>query len=90
MMDAAFPEPASGLKRRVRGVEQVVVLKEPMQWSGLRIMTPLVIARNLVRRGQVRANGTLLETSDGLAVSAEPGLTIVGEQAAEVMLFDLA
>jgi hypothetical protein len=31
-----------------------------------------------------------LETSDGLAVSDKDGLTIVGEQAAEVMLFDLA
>jgi hypothetical protein len=43
-----------------------------------------------VLRGQVRVNGTLLETSDGLAVSDERILTVVGEQAAEIMLFDLA
>ena len=40
--------------------------------------------------GKVRANGTVLETSDGLAVSEETRLTLIGEQAAEVMLFDLA
>jgi hypothetical protein len=43
-----------------------------------------------VLRGQVSVNGTLLESSDGLAVSGEPGLTIVGDQPAEIMLFDLA
>lgn len=43
-----------------------------------------------VLRGRVSANGTALETSDGLAVSDEASLAIVGEQAAEVMLFDLA
>lgn len=43
-----------------------------------------------VLRGRVNVGGTLLETSDGLAVSEERGLTIVGEQPAEIMLFDLA
>jgi quercetin 2,3-dioxygenase len=43
-----------------------------------------------VLRGRASANGTLLETSDGLAVSNERRLTITGEHAAEVMLFDLA
>jgi quercetin 2,3-dioxygenase len=43
-----------------------------------------------VLRGRVNVNGTVLETSDGLAVSAEPRLTIVGAQPAEIMLFDLA
>ena len=43
-----------------------------------------------VLRGSVSVNGTLLETSDGLAVSDERSLTIVGERPAEVMLFDLA
>jgi len=42
-----------------------------------------------VLRGQVNANGTPLDTSDGLAVSEESDLKIVGAQAAEVMLFDL-
>lgn len=42
-----------------------------------------------VLRGSVRVNGELLNTSDGLAVSDERSLTIVGEQSAEVMLFDL-
>jgi redox-sensitive bicupin YhaK (pirin superfamily) len=43
-----------------------------------------------VLRGAVDAGGTRLETSDGLAVSAESGLTIVAAQPAEIMLFDLA
>ena len=43
-----------------------------------------------VLRGSISVNGTLLETSDGLAVSDERSLTIVGERPAEVMLFDLA
>lgn len=43
-----------------------------------------------VLRGEVKLNGTLLQTSDGVAVSDESQLTIVGEQPAEVMLFDLA
>jgi redox-sensitive bicupin YhaK (pirin superfamily) len=43
-----------------------------------------------VLRGSVSVNGTLLETSDGLAVSDERSLTIVGERSAEAMLFDLA
>jgi hypothetical protein len=43
-----------------------------------------------VLRGQVTAGGTTLETSDGLAVSDEGGLTIAADQAAEIMLFDLA
>ncbi len=43
-----------------------------------------------VLRGAVKVNGTLLETSDGLALSDETSLTIVGERSAEVMLFDLA
>jgi redox-sensitive bicupin YhaK (pirin superfamily) len=43
-----------------------------------------------VLRGAVSVNGLPLATSDGLAVSDEQSLTIVGEQPAEVMLFDLA
>lgn len=43
-----------------------------------------------VLRGAVRINGTSLETSDAVAVSGEPGVTVVGERPAEVMLFDLA
>jgi redox-sensitive bicupin YhaK (pirin superfamily) len=43
-----------------------------------------------VLRGRVGVNGTLLEAGDGLAVSDERGLTVVGEQPGEVMLFDLA
>jgi redox-sensitive bicupin YhaK (pirin superfamily) len=43
-----------------------------------------------VLRGRVKVNGTVLETSDGLAISDEPRLTVVSEQGAEVMLFDLA
>jgi redox-sensitive bicupin YhaK (pirin superfamily) len=43
-----------------------------------------------VLRGKVSVNGTLLETSDGLAASDESRLTIVGQQPAEIMLFDMA
>jgi redox-sensitive bicupin YhaK (pirin superfamily) len=43
-----------------------------------------------ILRGSVSVNGTPLETSDGLAASDEPGLTIVARQTAEIMLFDLA
>ena len=43
-----------------------------------------------VLRGRVSVNGTALQTSDGLAISDERLLTIIGEQGAEVMLFDLA
>jgi len=43
-----------------------------------------------VLRGRVKVNGTLLETSDGAAISDERRLTVVAEQGAQVMLFDLA
>ncbi|HVC94778.1 MAG TPA: pirin family protein [Pirellulales bacterium] len=43
-----------------------------------------------VLRGRAAVNGTPLETSDGAAISDERLLTVVGEQGAEVMLFDLA
>src|ERR1700726_3714105 len=43
-----------------------------------------------VLRGRVKVNGSALQTSDGLAISDEPRLTVVSEQGAEVMLFDLA
>lgn len=43
-----------------------------------------------VLRGKVAVNGMSLATSDGLAISKERAVEIVGEQPAEVMLFDLA
>jgi redox-sensitive bicupin YhaK (pirin superfamily) len=43
-----------------------------------------------VLRGQVKVNGIHLQTSDALAASEERLLTIVAEQPAEIMLFDLA
>ena len=42
-----------------------------------------------VLRGSVSLNGTALETSDGAAVSEESVLTVLANQPAEVMLFDL-
>jgi quercetin 2,3-dioxygenase len=42
-----------------------------------------------VLRGSVDVNGTRLETSDAVAVSNEPQLTVAGTEPAEVMLFDL-
>ncbi|MEE9305290.1 MAG: pirin family protein [bacterium] len=43
-----------------------------------------------VARGRVGLNGHGLAAGDGAAVSDEESLTIVGEEAAEVLLFDLA
>ena len=43
-----------------------------------------------VLRGSVSLNGTSLATSDGAAVSEESVLTVLANQLAEVMLFDLA
>lgn len=42
-----------------------------------------------VLRGRVSLNGTLLNTSDGAAISAEQRLAVHADQPAEVMLFDL-
>jgi quercetin 2,3-dioxygenase len=43
-----------------------------------------------VARGQIRLNGNPLKEGDGAAVTEEAGLEIVGETAAEILLFDLA
>ncbi len=43
-----------------------------------------------VLRGRVTVNGTSLAEGDGAAVSQESVLTITADEAAEVMLFDLA
>lgn len=42
-----------------------------------------------VLRGRINVDGTVLETSDGAAFSDEPRVVIVGEEPAEVMLFDM-
>ena len=43
-----------------------------------------------VVRGSIKANGTLLQQGDGAAVSAESQITLIGQNSAEVLLFDLA
>jgi len=43
-----------------------------------------------VARGSASLNGTVLREGDGAAVSGEDGLTLVGQQPAEVLVFDLA
>jgi redox-sensitive bicupin YhaK (pirin superfamily) len=43
-----------------------------------------------VARGSVSLNGTTLGEGDGAAVSGEEQLQLVGRQAAEVLVFDLA
>jgi hypothetical protein len=43
-----------------------------------------------VARGTVALNDELLNTSDGAAISNEQSLKIVGHEAAEILLFDLA
>ena len=42
-----------------------------------------------VARGHVEVNGQALNSGDGCEVSAEPNLEIIGQAAAEVLLFDL-
>jgi quercetin 2,3-dioxygenase len=42
-----------------------------------------------VLRGRVQVRDLVLETSDGLAISDERELTVIGADSAEVMLFDL-
>ena len=42
-----------------------------------------------VARGSLTLNGERLGAGDGAAISAEPTLTLVGEQDAEALLFDL-
>ena len=61
--------------------------------AGAVIEHPLAEGRHAwlqVLRGAVRLNGERLETSDGAAVSDERLLRIEADEAAEVMLFDLA
>lgn len=43
-----------------------------------------------VARGSVSLNGTLLHEGDGAAVSSEESLQFIGQQPAEVLVFDLA
>ena len=43
-----------------------------------------------VLRGAVSLNGNQLDTGDGAAIDANPLLSILAENAAEIMLFDLA
>jgi redox-sensitive bicupin YhaK (pirin superfamily) len=43
-----------------------------------------------VARGSVSVNGTALGEGDGAAVSGEDRLAVVGQQAAQVLVFDLA
>lgn len=61
--------------------------------DGARVSLDLATGRHAwlqVLRGQVNVNGTQLETSDGLSASGERRLTMIGNQPAEIMLFDLA
>jgi redox-sensitive bicupin YhaK (pirin superfamily) len=43
-----------------------------------------------VARGAVSLNGQLLSQGDGAAVSDEQALALVGQESAEVLVFDLA
>jgi redox-sensitive bicupin YhaK (pirin superfamily) len=43
-----------------------------------------------VARGSADVNGALLREGDGAGVSGEDGLRFLGQQAAEVLVFDLA
>jgi len=43
-----------------------------------------------VAKGSIALNGTVLETGDGAAISAENSFELVGLTEAEVLLFDLA
>ena len=60
--------------------------------SGGSVVHPLAPGRHVwiqVARGSLTVNGEHLGRSDGAAISAETAVTLVGEQDAEVLLFDL-
>jgi redox-sensitive bicupin YhaK (pirin superfamily) len=61
--------------------------------AGEKVSHPLARDRHAwvhVARGTVSLDGTTLGAGDGLALSAEPGLTLEAREPAEVLLFDLA
>ena len=60
--------------------------------SGRSVVQPLAPGRHAwiqVARGSLTVHGERLDRSDGAAISAETAVTLVGEQDAEVLLFDL-
>ncbi len=61
--------------------------------AGREVTLPIDAERHAwvhVARGSALLNGELLQAGDGAAVSRETALALVGEQEAEVLLFDLA
>jgi redox-sensitive bicupin YhaK (pirin superfamily) len=74
-------------------VHQDVTLFAALLQDGDRLVQPLQPHRHAwlqVARGAVVLNAISLAAGDGAAVSAEPELTLVAAQAAEILLFDLA
>jgi redox-sensitive bicupin YhaK (pirin superfamily) len=60
--------------------------------TGQSVVHPLAPGRHAwiqVARGSLTVNGERLGRSDGAAVSAETAVTLVGEQDAEALLFDM-
>ena len=74
-------------------VQQDVELWVALVAAGERRELPLRRGRQAwvhVARGSVSLNGTRLGEGDGAALAVEPALTFVGEDAAELLVFDLA
>ena len=61
--------------------------------DGQEVQLPLAAGRHAwvqVATGQITLNGTLLETGDGAAVSAESLLTPRGTEKSDILLFELS
>jgi redox-sensitive bicupin YhaK (pirin superfamily) len=74
-------------------IQQDTALYAALLEPGQEVIHELKVNRHAwvqVARGAVSLNGQLLSQGDGAAVSDERALAIVGQESAEVLLFDLA
>ena len=84
----ASPDGADGSVTIHQDVKLYATLLEPGQEIEYKL-NPQRHAWIQVVRGSITLNGKLLNQSDGAGVSEEQVLTLVGKEAAEVLLFDL-
>jgi quercetin 2,3-dioxygenase len=85
----ASPDAAGGSLR----IHQDAMIHLATLEAGRELRMELAVGRHAwlqVLRGRVTLNGAELQVGDGAAVSEDRDLTISADQAAEVMLFDLA
>jgi quercetin 2,3-dioxygenase len=74
-------------------IHQNVGLYAGLLPAGTKVSHELAAGRHAwlqVARGEIEANGQTLLAGDGVALSQEPGVTLVAKAPAEVLLFDLA